>query len=477
MSKKIIIFLIFIFSIIFVGIYGIKDIKSGREKSISQYLPNDLKTFLKKTIFIIPSLQKTIESQNKKIKDLELEKIKTNEMWSHISNDNITKISFKNISSQDVKINNSNYKLSKFLMPLPDYYNWEQKSVGYIDKINDDLIFVSGDGNIFINKDKNYENKKKLNFKLIESNILDFLDKETTRPGKISIKDILIKKNNILISYNFEKFKDCYNVQIVSGVINENYINFKNLFSYDECYGNRELHSSGGRIVEFSESEILFSIGEGLNRRLAQDKNSIFGKIIKLNLINKDYEIVSMGHRNPQGLYFDKENNKIFSTEHGPSGGDEINIIKQNLNETPNYGWPISSYGDHYPGRIDKFKKIGKLEELLEEAPFNKSHKEFGFVEPLKYYTPSIGISEIIKIPSNSDTNLKNLFLVGAMGNNIDEGDKSLHYFNLDENNNIKNLSYSIIGERVRDLLYFDKYLIMVLENSPSLGFLKINNK
>ena len=79
-----------------------------------------------------------------------------------------------------------------------------------------------------------------------------------------------------------------------------------------------------------------------------------------------------MGHRNPQGLYFDKENNKIFSTEHGPSGGDEINIIKQNLNETPNYGWPISSYGDHYPGRIDKFKKIGKLEELLEEAPFNK---------------------------------------------------------------------------------------------------------
>ena len=64
-------------------------------------------------------------------------------MWSHISNDNITKISFKNISSQDVKINNSNYKLSKFLMPLPDYYNWEQKSVGYIDKINDDLIFVS----------------------------------------------------------------------------------------------------------------------------------------------------------------------------------------------------------------------------------------------------------------------------------------------------------------------------------------------
>ena len=52
------------------------------------------------------------------------------------------------------------------------------------------------------------------------------------------------------------------------------------------------------------------------------------GKIIKINVDNGDYEVISMGHRNPQGLYFDKENNFILETEHGPWGGDEINLIE-----------------------------------------------------------------------------------------------------------------------------------------------------
>ena len=50
------------------------------------------------------------------------------------------------------------------------------------------------------------------------------------------------------------------------------------------------------------------------------------GKLIKINLNNKKHEIISMGHRNPQGLYLDKENNFLLETEHGPFGGDEINL-------------------------------------------------------------------------------------------------------------------------------------------------------
>ena len=71
----------------------------------------------------------------------------------------------------------------------------------------------------------------------------------------------------------------------------------------------------------------------------------------------------TLGHRNPQGLFYDKKNKIILETEHGPQGGDEINILRKNLN----YGWPISSYGEHYDG---KFRK---------NAPLNKSHIEFGF--------------------------------------------------------------------------------------------------
>ena len=81
-----------------------------------------------------------------------------------------------------------------------------------------------------------------------------------------------------------------------------------------------------------------------------------------------------MGHRNPQGLYFDIENNFILETEHGPKGGDEINLIevdRGNENKIQNFGWAISSAGEHYRGKIEANKKY-------EKYPLYKSHLEHG---------------------------------------------------------------------------------------------------
>ena len=61
-----------------------------------------------------------------------------------------------------------------------------------------------------------------------------------------------------------------------------------------------------------------------------------------------------MGHRNPQGLYYNQSKNFVLSTEHGPQGGDEINLITLLEKKIFNYGWPISSYGEHYGGREEK---------------------------------------------------------------------------------------------------------------------------
>ena len=112
----------------------------------------------------------------------------------------------------------------------------------------------------------------------------------------------------------------------------------------------------------------------------------------------------------------------------------------------------------------------------MKEAPLNKSHKKYGFEEPLKYFVPSIGISEIIKVPNFAGIKSNNVFVVSAMGNNLNEGDKSIHYFILDENNKIKNYNYTAIGERIRDLKYIENLgvIIMVLENSPSLGIINL---
>ena len=67
-----------------------------------------------------------------------------------------------------------------------------------------------------------------------------------------------------------------------------------------------------------------------------------------------------MGHRNPQGLFFLKEKNLIINSEHGPKGGDEVNVnfLKKDIKELPNYGWPIASYGVPYPQQDKSFLKI-----------------------------------------------------------------------------------------------------------------------
>ena len=97
--------------------------------------------------------------------------------------------------------------------------------------------------------------------------------------------------------------------------------------------------------------------------------------------------MISFGHRNPQGLKFVKGENLIINSEHGPKGGDEINFnYLDKTSEEKNYGWDIASYGTPYNGP-DLFKK---------------SHSKYGFVEPAIYFTPSIGISELLYFEKNS---------------------------------------------------------------------------
>ena len=83
-------------------------------------------------------------------------------------------------------------------------------------------------------------------------------------------------------------------------------------------------------------------------------------------------------------------------------------------------------------------------------APLNKSHSKYGFLEPLKYWVPSIGVTEIQRTP-DSFLDTKNLeFFVGALGNNINEGDMSLHHLTFDnEYKEIKNEDILRLHQRI----------------------------
>ena len=378
------------------------------------------------------------------------------------------KNSNKNIQvakAKDLKLSNDKI-LNKFILANGFYsgiYNYLPGS-GFIDFHNDNLVVASSRGILAYSKDIEDE----LILKQIENNINEFIGIEQFyKSYKFSLNDLLIHQNIIYISYHEEKEQDCWTNSIIFSEINYEFINFKKLFSNKQCINSKNNvdgefnpHSSGGRIVRYDDENILFTIGEYRERHYAQDEKSIFGKIIKINIRNSDYEIISMGHRNPQGLFFDQQNNFVIETEHGPLGGDEINLIEinsSNSGEIPNYGWAIASAGEHYGGRTPanerKYKKY----------PLYKSHSENGFIEPLFSFTPSIGISEIVKVD-------KNKYVVSSLN------DKSIYSFQLSKNKKLINLKRIEIFERIRDLKYKDNKLYLFLEDTPSIGIINFQN-
>ena len=164
----------------------------------------------------------------------------------------------------------------------------------------------------------------------------------------------------------------------------------------------------GSRITFDNKGYLYFTIGDRGDRDVnPQDINRDCGKVYRLyddgripednpfvGQIGAKEAIYSFGHRNAQGLTKHPETGKIWEHEHGPKGGDEINIIEKGKN----YGWPVISYGINYDGTT--FTDI--------------THKE-GMEQPIHYWTPSIAPSGMCFITSDIYKGWKGRLLVGSL--------------------------------------------------------------
>lgn len=146
-----------------------------------------------------------------------------------------------------------------------------------------------------------------------------------------------------------------------------------------------EGHRSGGRVVVLGPEAVLVSVGDhgydgwSKSRLLPQDAASDYGKILAVHPASGTGRHVSSGHRNPQGLMV-SDDGLIWSTEHGPRGGDELNLIS----DGSNYGWPLVTYGVRYSGPTWP----------LSDA----QNRHDGYVLPVFAWLPSIGISGLIQV-------------------------------------------------------------------------------
>ena len=104
----------------------------------------------------------------------------------------------------------------------------------------------------------------------------------------------------------------------------------------------------------------------------------------------------------------------------------------------------------------------------------HKSHKDYGFIEPIRQWTPSLGVSEVLNV-KNFFNNDNNLILVSALGDYIEEGDRSVHFLSFDKNyENILNEKILATKERIRDMIYIEEHncVAMYLESSAEIALI-----
>lgn len=364
---------------------------------------------------------------------------------------------------------NQEFRIKKFSICCDkfSYENYGSKSIGSIQPYKNDLYYFSGNMIFLKYSIENIINgTSNLDFEIIPSNI-----KEVTNNGYLftagweSIKDTLIYDEKLYLSYVEEFSEGCVNVDILRADFPSDTLEFEKFLNFEECIPrtaeNFNAHQSGGALEITDAGQILMSVGDFRQYENPQDVNSIFGKILIIDPINSTYNIVSKGHRNPQGLVISKNNsNLLIETEHGPKGGDEINVIA--INEHQNFGWPISSYGNHYDG-IEK-----------ELAPLYKNHKDYGFQEPIYTFPYEIVKSHGISDIENNYYSSGNTYFVGTLNGRV------LYNLKLtDDNTEVTHINTYDIGERVRNIKYdkLTNMYFLLMEDSPSIAVLEMINK
>jgi glucose/arabinose dehydrogenase len=316
---------------------------------------------------------------------------------------------------------------------------------------NDELLLGGGKtgGEIFL---YNLSNKKLTKLaSLISAN-------RRVNDSRFAINDIAVLSQsqsaaNLLISYpRLGLQRDCVEV-VVENVnydrINQKIKRVKTWLVTKPCVPISAVQHTSGRFAVIDSKSAYVTIGDlGYTQISNRKKRGDLGSIFKVS--STSVSKFSQGHRNAQGilLYNGKD---LLAAEHGPRGGDELNLIKAGTD----YGWPFVTYGQPY-GSGDYVRPT-------------KTGTHAGFVEPLKYWVPSIAPTELVQLPKSGWGDWSNQLVLGTLREQV------LVFMAIDERFVVTNTVNVDIGERIRDLEVLSTGELVATTDSGKL--LVINQK
>ncbi len=222
---------------------------------------------------------------------------------------------------------------------------------------------------------------------------------------------------------------------------------------------------SGGRMILLADHLVLLTLGDlghtGIveGSDFSQHDDNTYGKTILIDLDTGEFSVYTKGHRNPQGLARGQDG-VIYSTEHGPNGGDELNVIV----EGGNYGWPAVSYGR----TCDDVNGCTAADGLYLRNPLNQhpgSHE--GYVKPLASWLPSIGVSNLIVLRGTQFGNWAGDLLVTSLKA------RTLFRVHLDEGRAAYIEPVFQAEQRIRDILETSDGTVVLKTDPGALVFLR----
>jgi len=209
----------------------------------------------------------------------------------------------------------------------------------------------------------------------------------------------------------------------------------------------------GGEMLLLEGNKLLLTVGDSgftgveSNQIFAQDPAADFGKTILIDLATREHRVYTLGHRNPQGITRARDG-KVWITEHGEQGGDELNLLQ----DQANYGWPEVTYGTEYGSTV---------------WPRNAHQgQHLGYRQPRLAWVPSIGVSAVATIDSELFPNWAGNFLVGSLAS------RSLYRLVVLDDRVVVQEPIAF-NKRVRDMLQMPDGRIMVWSDDWTLAVLE----
>ena len=264
------------------------------------------------------------------------------------------------------------YKLKLSLNQIPNF-DYIGRGGG-IEKLDDELVYIDSSGHI-----------------LIFDPVQNVFDKMPSRlMGYINIRDFTFDhKNNKILVVGITKTSDqCASIELNKysyDYVNKQFsISNKNTIWRSEQNCKFDIKLSGSRVVVLPDRYLVSTgIFQGptnsgiIKENWPQKPESSFGKIISISHEGA-IEVYASGLRNPQGMFVTQGSQKVFGTDHGPSGGDELNLIS----EGKNYGWPCISSGRLYSAKLN------------DESFYPETNSIDGCSDKIEYTEPMFSISQ-----------------------------------------------------------------------------------